>query len=123
MSFRARRIGQFPTACWSATMDWHSFFFWSFPVTRFAGTGIRISWWVPVFAVLWCILMGWQLGLALTVIVMFCVLFHEFGHVLAARATGGAADEIIVSPLGGLALAQPGPGNLAQFLTAGAGPL
>src|SRR4029078_2419423 len=35
------------------------------------------------------------------------VLLHEFGHCFAARWVGGEADEIVMHPLGGLALAVP----------------
>src|SRR5687768_18459562 len=35
------------------------------------------------------------------------VLLHEFGHCFAARWVGGDAEEIIMHPLGGLALASP----------------
>jgi len=33
------------------------------------------------------------------------VVLHEFGHCFAARWVGGEADEILVTPLGGLAMA------------------
>src|SRR5882762_6657885 len=32
------------------------------------------------------------------------VLLHEFGHCFAARSVGGNAEEIIMHPLGGLAM-------------------
>jgi len=51
------------------------------------------------------------------------ILFHEFGHVVAARMTGGAADEILLWPLGGLAFTQPADSLRSRLLTPAAGPL
>lgn len=50
------------------------------------------------------------------------VLLHEFGHVFAARRMGGSADEIIMHPLGGFALAAPPRRPWPNFVTAAAGP-
>ena len=35
------------------------------------------------------------------------VLLHEFGHIWGARRTGGDGREILMTPLGGLAMTQP----------------
>jgi len=53
----------------------------------------------------------------------FCILLHEFGHVFAARATGGQADEILIWPLGGLAYCNPPFNAMANLVTAAGGPL
>jgi len=50
------------------------------------------------------------------------VVLHEFGHCFAARAVGGGSDEIILSPIGGLAMVQAPHRPGAHFITAGAGP-
>jgi Zn-dependent protease len=50
------------------------------------------------------------------------VLLHEFGHCFAARWVGGDANEIVMHPLGGLALARPPHRPLATFITVAAGP-
>lgn len=50
------------------------------------------------------------------------VLLHEFGHCFTARAVGGYADEIVMWPLGGLAMATPPHRPLPTFLTVAAGP-
>ncbi|HEY8666174.1 MAG TPA: site-2 protease family protein [Tepidisphaeraceae bacterium] len=50
------------------------------------------------------------------------VLLHEFGHCFTARWVGGDADEIIMHPLGGLALATPPRRPLPTFLTVLGGP-
>ena len=55
--------------------------------------------------------------------ILFCViLLHEFGHCFAARRMGGFADEIIMSPLGGLAFAQPPHRPWPTFITVAGGP-
>ena len=43
-----------------------------------------------------------QLGLICPIVLFLSVLLHEIGHVFAARKLGGVADEIVLSPLGGL---------------------
>ena len=55
-------------------------------------------------------------------ILFLSVLLHEFGHCFAARWVGGDADEIIMHPLGGLAMAQPPHRPLPTFITVAAGP-
>lgn len=51
------------------------------------------------------------------------VLFHEFGHALACRQTGGVADRIILWPLGGIAFVNPPPRPGAYLWSIAAGPL
>lgn len=51
------------------------------------------------------------------------VLLHEFGHCFAARAVGGTADDILMTPLGGLAMASPPRRPLPTFITVIGGPL
>jgi stage IV sporulation protein FB len=50
------------------------------------------------------------------------VLLHEFGHCFAARWVGGDAEEIVMHPLGGLALARPPHRWLPTFITVAGGP-
>jgi Zn-dependent protease len=50
------------------------------------------------------------------------VLLHEFGHCVACRGTGGAANEILMWPLGGLAYCLPPNRWQAHLVTAGGGP-
>ena len=55
--------------------------------------------------------------------ILFCiVLLHEFGHCFAARRVGGEADEIIMHPLGGLAMARSPHRPLPTFITVAGGP-
>lgn len=50
------------------------------------------------------------------------VLLHEFGHCFAARAVRGEANEIVMHPLGGLALASPPRRPWPTFVTVAGGP-
>lgn len=51
------------------------------------------------------------------------VLLHEFGHILACRQVGGQANEIVLWPLGGVAMGRPPPRPGAELWTIVAGPL
>lgn len=58
------------------------------------------------------------------VVVLFgIVLLHEFGHIWGARKTGGEGNEILMTPLGGLAMAQPATGWYSHTITIICGPL
>jgi stage IV sporulation protein FB len=50
------------------------------------------------------------------------ILLHEFGHCFAARWVGGEAEDILMTPLGGLAMARPPHRPLPTFITVAAGP-
>src|SRR5205814_4279058 len=65
---------------------------------------------------------AWQ-DRVLNVSVLFAVvLMHEFGHCFAARWVGGDANEILMHPLGGLAMAAPPRRPLPTFITVAGGP-
>ena len=51
------------------------------------------------------------------------VLLHEYGHALACRQVGGAADRIVLWPLGGVAYVNPPPRPGATLWSIAAGPL
>ena len=51
------------------------------------------------------------------------VLLHEFGHALACRSVGGAADNIMLWPLGGVAYVNPPQRPGATLWSIAAGPL
>jgi Zn-dependent protease len=51
------------------------------------------------------------------------ILLHEFGHCFAARAVGGDAKEILIWPLGGLAMVEVPNAPRPNFQVAAAGPL
>jgi stage IV sporulation protein FB len=64
----------------------------------------------------------WQDRVESMSLLFLIVLLHEFGHCFAARAVGGSAEDILMSPLGGLAMAQPPHRWLPTFITVAAGP-
>jgi stage IV sporulation protein FB len=64
----------------------------------------------------------WQDRVQSMTILFNIVLLHEFGHCFAARWVGGHANEIIMHPLGGVALASPPRRPLPTFITVAAGP-
>ena len=51
------------------------------------------------------------------------VLIHEFGHQLACRSVGGATNDIVLWPLGGVAFVSPPQRPGAQLWSIAAGPL
>jgi stage IV sporulation protein FB len=59
------------------------------------------------------------LGIAILFVV---VLLHEFGHCFAARWVGGDANQIMMTPLGGLAMAGAPHRWLPTLITVAAGP-
>ena len=85
---------------------------------------MRISVYLPLFLLLLCWrLQDVQLGLVFGGVFFFSVLLHEFGHVIAARMTGGSGEEILVWPFGGLAFVRPAGTFRSQLLTSMAGPM
>ena len=64
----------------------------------------------------------WQDKVFSVTMLFAIVLLHEFGHCFTARWVGGEADEIIMHPLGGLALARAPHRPLPTFLTIAGGP-
>src|SRR5688500_10386944 len=51
------------------------------------------------------------------------ILLHEFGHCFAARSVGGEANDILMTPLGGLAMAMAPRRPWPTFVTVAGGPL
>jgi Zn-dependent protease len=59
----------------------------------------------------------------ITVVLLFgIVLLHEFGHCFAARFVGGEANEILIWPLGGLAMVEVPHAPKPHFIVAAGGP-
>ncbi|MDB5325625.1 MAG: Peptidase family [Phycisphaerales bacterium] len=65
---------------------------------------------------------GYQDRLSSMAALFTIVLLHEFGHCFACRWVGGSADEIVMHPLGGLALCAPPQRPLPTFITVAGGP-
>lgn len=98
--------------------------FWSFPCGNWFATRVRISVYFPLLVLVICLqLKDLYLGLLFSGVLLLTVIFHEFGHVLAARQTGGSGREILIWPLGGLAFVQPADTLRSQILTTAGGPL
>jgi stage IV sporulation protein FB len=96
--------------------------FASFPLGRLFRTQIRVSVLFVAVGLVLAVKFDWQIGLVLTGLFLFSTLCHEFGHVAMARATGGIADEILLWPLGGLAMVHPAPRLSSQVATILGGP-
>ncbi len=84
---------------------------WALPLYTLWGIRVRVHIVLVLFTlgrVVWALwdgssagaMLGWMGSLWLL------VLLHEYGHCFAARRVGGAADEIVLWPLGGLAMCE-----------------
>lgn len=104
---------------------------WSFQVANVAGIPIRVH--ITFFLILllgayqWFgltgTLAGAVFGAALMILLFVCVTLHELGHGLVARAFGIPVREIVLLPLGGVALMGKNPEKPAhELLIAIAGP-
>lgn len=99
-------------------------FSWSLPLGTWFAVRVRISVFFLLIMLVLCHRLGSvSLGLTFGGILFLSVLFHEFGHVFAARTTGGDGDEILITPLGGLAMCMPAPTFVSRFGTVAGGPL
>lgn len=97
--------------------------FWSFKVGHWFGVQIRVSWLFPLLLAWLLYKLGLQLGMVTWAALTLSILLHEFGHVLAARATDGSGDEIFLWPLGGIAMVDPASSPRGQMFTVAGGPL
>ncbi len=98
--------------------------FWSFNCGTCFLTRVRISFYLPLLAVLLSFqLDNLRLGLIISFALLVSLVLHEFAHVFAARMTGGMGSEILIWPLGGLSYIQPGPSGRSHLLVALAGPI
>jgi Zn-dependent protease len=104
---------------------------WSLKIARIAGTEVRIHITFLLFLA-WIGFSYYQVGGAaaavpgvLFIIALFgCVLLHEFGHALAARAFDIPTPDITLLPIGGVARLQRMPDKPWQeLIVAIAGPL
>ncbi|MGE5191747.1 MAG: site-2 protease family protein [Deltaproteobacteria bacterium] len=100
----------------------HNPLFWSFAAGTWSGVHLRISWLMPLLLAWLLYKFNLKMGGAFFGILFVSVLLHEIGHILAARATDGSGDEILMWPLGGLAFVETSSPR-SQALTAAAGPL
>ena len=103
---------------------------WSLKLVRVAGIDVRVHFTFLLFLA-WIALAHYQMGgrsamlVGVTFIVALftCVLLHEFGHALAARAFGIRTPDITLLPIGGVARLQRMPEHPGQeLIVALAGP-
>ena len=97
-------------------------FIFGFPIGTLWGARVRVSPFYPLI-LLWLLPLGFKVGLLAFAVLTITILLHEYAHVFAARLTGGDADEVVLWPLGGLALCRRAPTFQSEFLTPAAGPL
>ncbi len=98
--------------------------FWSLPLGSWFAVRVRMSIFFPLLALALCYRLGTPaVGLSFALVLFVSVVAHEFGHVLAARVTGGDGDEILLTPMGGLAFCYPGPTFQSKFWAIAGGPL
>jgi Zn-dependent protease len=104
---------------------------WSLPLGRISGIAVKVHILFPVVAIGLILRAGLQKGAPSAVwlettfvvgLLFVCVLLHELGHCLAARLVDGEAHEILLWPLGGLALVDVPHTPRANFITAAGGP-
>lgn len=98
---------------------------WMFPsfyLGRIASTEIRVSFWFVLVPLILCFRLDWQVGLVCSVALFLSVLLHETAHLLVAQLTGGFADELHLTPMGGVVHFKPGQGAIGAAGTALAGP-
>lgn len=102
---------------------------WSYTVARVLGIDLKVH---LTFALIlawgaaqWS---GWGLegmafGVLLTLLLFLCVTLHEFGHAIAAQKFGIAVREIVLLPIGGMAVLAKNPSRpLHELVIAAAGP-
>ena len=102
---------------------------WSWPVARFAGIDVKIHATFVIILVLGAMqwsgfgIPGMAFGVLLMLLLFTCVTLHEFGHSLVAQRFGIAVREIVLLPIGGVALLARNPSKpLHELLIAAAGP-
>lgn len=98
-------------------------FAWSFSAGTWFSTNVRVNVLTPLLAVVLIFRLGPQAGMIATLIALTALLAHEFAHVFAARATGGYGDEILISPVGGLAMVHTGGTFLSRLIVPASGPI
>lgn len=106
----------------------NDFFSWSLPLFTFRGIRVRIHLLFVIFIVIELIraMEHGAVGVTYRAIAMaglfILVLVHEFGHCFACRWVGGEADDILMWPLGGLAMCNPPHHPRAALITTLGGP-
>jgi Zn-dependent protease/CBS domain-containing protein len=104
---------------------------WSVNIGSIAGTAVRIHITFLMFLA-WIFVASWAsdgpanawTAIAFMILLFACVLAHEFGHILTARAFGVSTPDVTLLPIGGVARLERIPEQpIQEFLIAIAGPL
>src|SRR3974377_485458 len=102
---------------------------WSLNIGRVAGTVVRIHLTFVIFLA-WIFVANYAAGglpsawnsVCVVLLLFFCVLLHEFGHIFTARAFGVTTPYVTLLPIGGVAQLERIPEESGQeFLRATAG--
>jgi Zn-dependent protease len=102
---------------------------WSIPVARPFGIELKVH--ATFFIILLVGAIQWQgygppgmlFGAALMLLLFVCVALHEFGHALVAQRLGIPVREVVLLPIGGVAVLARNPNRPAhELLIAAAGP-
>jgi stage IV sporulation protein FB len=101
---------------------------WNLSLGRWGGVQVRLHVFFLLFAAVALHLSSqanndnllWETS-AVLAILFLSVLAHELGHCVAARRVGGAAEQILLWPLGGLTQVHVSHEPQSEWLTAGAG--
>jgi stage IV sporulation protein FB len=97
---------------------------WSLSLGTWFAIRVRVSVFFPLIALILCHrLEDVPVGLTVTLALFIAVLLHEIGHVFGARLTGGDGEEVVITPIGGLAPCLPAPTFSSHLWTVAAGPL
>jgi len=106
IGLRGNAIRLFQFAGVDVSLHWSWFLVAAYEIGNRANTYSSLTWNVLEYLALFLI-----------------VLFHEYGHALACRQVGGAANQIVLWPLGGVAYVNPPPRPGATLWSIAAGPL
>ena len=94
---------------------------WSIPIIRIAGIQLRIH--ITFLLLIAWIALGSVSAVIFVLLLFLCVVLHEFGHALAAKAYGINTPDITLLPIGGVARLERIPEEPKQELViAAAGP-
>src|SRR6202030_2960620 len=97
------------------------FMSWSIPILRVAGIQLRIH--VTFLLLILWVTLGSASAAIFVLLLFLCVVLHEFGHALAAKAYGINTPDITLLPIGGVARLERIPEEPKQELViAAAGP-
>src|SRR5712664_2997587 len=94
---------------------------WSIPILRIAGIQLRIH--ITFLLLIFWVALGSASAAIFVLLLFLCVVLHEFGHALAAKAYGINTPDITLLPIGGVARLERIPEEPKQELViAAAGP-